>query len=576
LTAASASGATTGGISAVSLHGLTSIRTLVLLNGRRIAPYGIGFTGDFGLGRRQQHSARGDRARRGAQGRRVGDLRLGRDRRRHQLHPAPGIQGRRADRRIRRHDAWRRQSEARPRAPSASAISRAIRFNVMVVGSYQKEGALFGRDRGFAGKAYNVATTNDTTSGNTFPGNIVPADGSGGTTNPSAPDCPGPLLLQDPLFPPDRCRYDPSPSVTLIPASERFSVFASGKYAITPDILAFVEASLQQEQDPHRHPAGAALGPVQHPAAERTLQPGAVQQHRRQRLRLDLPADASSIYYPTAFATAAYGGTPDLLVRYRSALTGDRDITDISEAPRAVAGVKGIAMGWDFDVAGLYSQSKVREKVSNGFPLLTQLMPLLNSGNVNPFGPSDPAVEAQVAATNFTGDAYSIKSSLTSLAGKASREVMQLQAGPLGLAFGGEVRKEKFDFSASAALQAGDVSGYGGNFLPTSQSRNVGAVFGEVNIPIVKNLEANIAARYDHYEGVGNSTTPKGSLRWQPVPQVLLRTSYGRGFRRAEPAGPVPAAADQRHARRPERPRSMPGDEQRQRLPDPVQRAVRR
>jgi iron complex outermembrane receptor protein len=188
-------------------------------------------------------------------------------------------------------------------------------------------------------------------------------------------------------------------------------------------------------------------------------------------------------------------------------------------------------MGWDFDVAGLYSQSKVREKVSNGFPLLTQLMPLLNSGNVNPFGPSDPAVEAQVAATNFTGDAYSIKSSLTSLAGKASREVMQLQAGPLGLAFGGEVRKEKFDFSASAALQAGDVSGYGGNFLPTSQSRNVGAVFGEVNIPIVKNLEANIAARYDHYEGVGNSTTPKGSLRWQPVPQVLLRTSYGRGFR---------------------------------------------
>ena len=40
------SGATTGGISAVSLRGLTSLRTLVLLNGRRIAPYGIGFTGD--------------------------------------------------------------------------------------------------------------------------------------------------------------------------------------------------------------------------------------------------------------------------------------------------------------------------------------------------------------------------------------------------------------------------------------------------------------------------------------------------------------------------------------------------
>jgi outer membrane receptor protein involved in Fe transport len=45
------------------------------------------------------------------------------------------------------------------------------RFNVMLVGSYQKEGALFGRDRGdFAAKAYDVTNTNDTTSGNTFPG----------------------------------------------------------------------------------------------------------------------------------------------------------------------------------------------------------------------------------------------------------------------------------------------------------------------------------------------------------------------------------------------------------------------
>jgi iron complex outermembrane receptor protein len=41
-----ASGATTGSISSISLRGLTSIRTLVLVNGRRVAPYGIGFVGD--------------------------------------------------------------------------------------------------------------------------------------------------------------------------------------------------------------------------------------------------------------------------------------------------------------------------------------------------------------------------------------------------------------------------------------------------------------------------------------------------------------------------------------------------
>ena len=531
ITTATASGATTGGISAVSLHGLTSIRTLVLLNGRRIAPYGIGFTGD---------SVSVD----------VNSIPLAAIERVEVLKDgASAVYGSDAIAGVinfilrQEFNGLELSAEYGDTTHGGAKFKKATgtfgfgnlstdRFNLMLVGSYQKETALFGRDRGdFAAKAYDVTNTNDTTSGNTFPANIVPADGSGGTTNPSAPECPGPYSFNDPLFPPDRCRYDPSPSVTLIPASERVSVFASGKFAITPDIQAFAEASYNKSKirtviqpvplsDQFNIPLQNALcgmAPYNNTVANACVS--------------TFLLTPSSIYYPTAFATANYGGTPDLLVRYRAALNGNRDITDISEAPRFVAGVRGVAVGWDFDVAGLWSESKVREKVNDGFPLLTQLMPLLNSGLVNPFGPSDPAVEAQVRATNFTGDAYSIKSSLTSLGGKASREVMQLSAGPLGLAFGGEVRREKFDFSSSQELQAGDVSGYGGNFLPTKRSRDVGAVFGEANIPIVKNLEANVAVRYDHYEGVGSSTTPKGSLRWQPVPQVLLRTSYGKGFR---------------------------------------------
>src|SRR5687768_991560 len=46
LTNSSASSATTLGISAISLRGLGSQRTLVLINGRRVSPYGYGFTND--------------------------------------------------------------------------------------------------------------------------------------------------------------------------------------------------------------------------------------------------------------------------------------------------------------------------------------------------------------------------------------------------------------------------------------------------------------------------------------------------------------------------------------------------
>lgn len=46
IVAASSSGATTLGLSSVSLRGLSSQRTLVLVNGRRVSPYGYGFAND--------------------------------------------------------------------------------------------------------------------------------------------------------------------------------------------------------------------------------------------------------------------------------------------------------------------------------------------------------------------------------------------------------------------------------------------------------------------------------------------------------------------------------------------------
>ena len=85
----SASGATTGGISAISLRGLTS--TAHAGADQRPAHRALRhrLRRRLGVGRRQHDSAGRDRARRGAEGRRVGDLRLRCDRRRRQLHPAP-------------------------------------------------------------------------------------------------------------------------------------------------------------------------------------------------------------------------------------------------------------------------------------------------------------------------------------------------------------------------------------------------------------------------------------------------------------------------------------------------------
>ncbi len=51
-------------------------------------------------------------------------------------------------------------------------------------------------------------------------------------------------------------------------------------------------------------------------------------------------------------------------------------------------------------------------------------------------------------------------------------------------------------------------------------------LFVEFNIPVVKDLELNLALRYDDYSDFGSTTNPKASLRWTPTKELLVRGSY--------------------------------------------------
>jgi iron complex outermembrane receptor protein len=419
------------------------------------------------------------------------------------------------------------------------------RYNVMLAGSWQKEQALFGRDRDFSSSGINEGARNDTTSGNSFPANIfVPDEGeaalpgaSGTPLNPLAPGNCAPSVVS-PLQPQNLCRFDPSGLVSLIPDAERVSAFGAVNFALTDDVRLYGQASFSRNEQrfviqpspvsdqfnlPSGHPLfnqapynrGVGLGGAPSGFAFATV-----------------VLSPSSPYYPTAAVQSVTGGpTPDILVRWRASDSGNRDFTDIAETPRGVIGIKGRVSNWDFDAGLLYGETKLTERYNDGAPLYSRILPILNSGQVNFFGPNTPDIEAQLRAANFVGDAYKTKTSIQSLNATASREIVRLPAGPLAIALGAEARKEKFSTDPSPEMQVGDISTYGGNQLPMSESRDVTALLTEVNVPILEKLEAGIAVRYDDYENVGSKTTPSARLRWQPVEQLLLRASYNRGFR---------------------------------------------
>ena len=73
-----------------------------------------------------------------------------------------------------------------------------------------------------------------------------------------------------------------------------------------------------------------------------------------------------------------------------------------------------------------------------------------------------------------------------------------------------------------------------GGFITRSfnNTRNVDAVFAEASLPVLENVETQLALRYEDYGGaIGSEVSPKVAVSWRPVEELLLRASYSQSFR---------------------------------------------
>ncbi|MFT4196329.1 MAG: TonB-dependent receptor [Pseudoxanthomonas sp.] len=108
-------------------------------------------------------------------------------------------------------------------------------------------------------------------------------------------------------------------------------------------------------------------------------------------------------------------------------------------------------------------------------------------------------------------------------------DLFGLGGGTSQLAFGAEYTTEDYEDIYDAQSAAGNIGGSAGN--SAWGSRSVGSAYAEWNLPFTSSFEADLAARFDHYSDFGNATSPKLSLRWQPLDSLTLRSSIGEGFR---------------------------------------------
>jgi iron complex outermembrane receptor protein len=424
------------------------------------------------------------------------------------------------------------------------------RYNATLGVTFQHTSKLMGDDRPFAVR-YSPGYGNDVTSSFTFPANVsVPGHG---TRNPEVPNC-GPYSLDDKFFIPSGatiptvCRFDNSPYDSLVPKQTDFGVTFHGRAALGDASELYSDASFWDVQTTTTvQPVPLSSG---NPLLVNTLvngqlytnpyvgylttllqsYPGYTAVKPGQGAFLLPP---SSPYYPATWAANNFvvAGQPLNLI-YRDFANGLRQTLDTAETIRVVVGSKGTVGGWDYDTSLLYSRVTVADDLQSGYPQYSLIMPLLDQGNINPFGPTtDPAALAAAKATEFHGDDYRTRTSIGGFSGQMSRDLLSLPAGPLSGVVGVQARRETYEFDPALAAEEGDIAGQGGNTAPQSASRDVESVYVEFSAKLLRELNLDIAGRYDHYQGIGSTTNPKLSVNWQPVSWVGLTGAAGTGFR---------------------------------------------
>jgi iron complex outermembrane recepter protein len=349
-------------------------------------------------------------------------------------------------------------------------------------------------------------------------------------------------------------RYDTRDGTTIRSDLQRTNIYLTGHYELTPTITAFGEVGFYGAESRAVQPPVVNLNRIWIPASNYwnpfgpTIFAGGAANPNRL---------AGLINVPTA-------GLPILLTSYRFVDAGVQDVTVNNYQSRFLGGLRGEWRGFEWESALLYSEAEAEDISPNINRTALQAQLAMSTPEAyNPFSGGcitattrgDCSPSSRTAIDTITFDMKRFSRTTLSLADfKMSRsDLFELPGGPVGVAFGAEFRREtQFDDrdenldgtitfvdSVSGEASLSNVAAVSPN-PDTRGKRTVSGAFlefavpvvsPEMNVPLVRSLDMQIAGRFEDYSDFGSVTKPKVAVAWDLFDGFRVRGSYSQGFR---------------------------------------------
>ena len=316
-----------------------------------------------------------------------------------------------------------------------------------------------------------------------------------------------------PVDPGGGCLWEAGQFRSLTPAEEFVNFFARGTFALSDNFELFTEFGYSKKKTTFHNTPNNVSGSWGYPGGPVNANdgPGAV------------------------VLGAAHPDNPlgvEARLRYAPFDVGPRVTHNENEFARFLVGVKGTWGAWDVESAYLHSQTNLVNK-RTGFLRYSAVRTALTDPN-SPVGywriGDDADLNSQALYDFISPDIQANANTTLDLVDfKASRSLMDLSGGALGLAVGAEYRRQKTELTPQTYTDIGDIIGLG--YSAYKGTEEIAVAYAELLAPVTSTLELSGAVRVDSYKEGDTAVTPKLGIKWKPADWIALRATYAEGFR---------------------------------------------
>lgn len=195
---------------------------------------------------------------------------------------------------------------------------------------------------------------------------------------------------------------------------------------------------------------------------------------------------------------------------------------------RIAVGVKGELQRWHYNLSLYKAQTaslKKAEMVNYAQAGLNTTAPVLLPGMLLPLDAQNPFT-AQLLNSRYWETEVEGQVALTAVDARLSRSIFEINGKDVLLGLGLDVKHESVDSQYNPTVTP--MSSFGAK-------RQNKAFFGELQVPFTPDWDVIASLRSDRYSDVGSTTHGKLATRWAIDEQWALRGAVGTGFRAPSP-----------------------------------------